>query len=80
MQVTISLERGSRRVDDLDGSILRMMTKNPPVSVRQMAQEAGAGKSRVQQTIAALKDRGVVRREGGTRGRWVVNSNRRDVQ
>lgn len=80
VQVTISLERGSRRVDDLDGSILMMMTENPSVSIRQMAQETGAGKSRVQQAIASLKDRRIVRREGGTRGRWIVNNNRRNVR
>ena len=52
--------------------ICEMLLLDPHISIRTLAERLGVRKNTVDKQLAALKAKGVVVREGGTRGRWRV--------
>ena len=74
--VTLSLI-GRQEEDDLESSILRLISSDGRISMDEMSRRLGVSRSAVIKTIDRLKDRGVLSREGGTRGRWVLSGKRR---
>lgn len=74
--VTLSLI-GRQEEDDLESSILRLISSDGRISMDEMSRRLGVSRSAVIRTIDRLKDRGVLSREGGTRGRWVLSGKRR---
>ena len=48
------------------------MLRNPMVSMPSLSAECGVSRPTIARTIKSLKERGAIRREGGTRGKWVV--------
>ena len=57
---------------DLEEVIQDMMRRDPTISLDSMARRTGVDRNKLARLIDKLKKKGLVRREGGTRGRWVV--------
>ena len=52
--------------------ILSIIDKNNKISYRDMAKEIGINDSAVKKQINKLKELGILKRVGGTRGHWEV--------
>jgi Fic family protein len=59
--------------NDNQQRITELLGLNPNVSVRSISDKLGINKSAVQKHIAALKEKGFIIREGGTKGKWIVH-------
>lgn len=68
-------------IDDLGGTIdltikqeeiVALMRNSPKITVRELSKQLDINKSAVQGHIEALKNKGAIVREGGTRGYWKV--------
>ena len=57
---------------DLEEAIQQMMRRDPGISLDTMAKRTGVDRNKLARIINKLKKAGSVRREGGTRGRWIV--------
>jgi len=55
--------------------VLSLIEENERISIRALAVELDINVSAVQAHVAALREKGVLSREGGTRGRWIVHAN-----
>ena len=72
-RVTASISfRRSSDVGDLGHRILELISSDDRISLDGMTAILGESKSAVVRTVNALKAEGMLRREGGTRGRWVI--------
>ena len=58
---------------DIGEEVMRMIEEDGSVSLVSMASRLGVGKSVVVRAVDELRSKGLVSREGGTRGRWVVS-------
>ena len=52
--------------------ICEMLRENPKIAIRTVATTLGIRPRTVEKQIAALKAKGIVIREGGTRGYWKI--------
>jgi ATP-dependent DNA helicase RecG len=57
---------------DRQVEVLRMIQKNPKISVRDIAELLQMNTSAARKHIDALKNKGVIIRIGGTRGHWEI--------
>ena len=67
--------RGGNRGDNLPAEQLRiyeMIVENPKISVRKLAEILDIRTRTVEKQLAALKAKGILVRNGGTRGYWEV--------
>ena len=53
--------------------LIKLIRANPTISRRRLAKELNINPSAVTKHLDALKDKGVLRRIGGTRGHWDVS-------
>ena len=53
-------------------TILKCIARNEIISLDALAKECNAGRTTIKRDIAELQQIGVLVREGGTRGRWVL--------
>ena len=49
------------------------MKENPKVSAKTVAEKVGISTRKVEENISKLKELGLIKRVGGTRGHWEVN-------
>lgn len=59
-------------VSEKQMDVLRLITEQPRLSLRKIAETLGINASAVQKHLDALKAKGVIERMGGTRGHWKV--------
>lgn len=52
--------------------VLQVLTAQPDLTAAKIAEKAGVSKPTVERTLRSLKEKGVIRREGSTRGKWIV--------
>jgi len=63
---------GSISLTDRQKEILSLIQMNPKISLRQIARELNIGQTAIDKHINSLKEKGVLKRVGGTRGHWEV--------
>lgn len=56
--------------------VLRLVAGNPKISAQSIAAGLGMSKRHIERVMAGLRDEGILIREGGTRGSWVIAKNR----
>ena len=62
--------------NELDRAILKIIADNPQVSTSYISETIGVSMKTVQRHISALRNLGILSREGGNRGgRWIVDGN-----
>lgn len=54
-------------------AIIERMKENPKVSAKTVAEKVGISTRKVEENISKLKELGLIKRVGGTRGHWEVN-------
>ena len=52
--------------------ILQVITQNPGLSAAKIGSQIGISKPSVERVLRSLKDKGRIRREGSTRGKWII--------
>ena len=70
VELTINLD--ARPVDTLSEGIIRIVSRDPKMTMDGMASELGVTKGVVMTAVKHLKEDGRLAREGGPRGRWVL--------
>lgn len=63
---------GNAGLTELESVILKLIKNKPEIVVQQIADAAKVSKSTAERALRRLKKEGVIKREGGTRGVWVV--------
>lgn len=73
--VTVTLRLELRDSGDkIEDRILSLMKTDPSISIDKISQLLGMEINRTYRTIKKMADNGLVKRTGGTRGRWIVES------
>lgn len=73
--VTVVLRnRPGNKSEDLEKYVLELMEKDPSISIDTLSERTGMERNRIARLVNTMKNKGIVERVGGTRGRWVVNS------
>ena len=57
---------------ELENYIISKVLENNKISAKAIAEQLGIGQRSVERAFAALKEKGIIEREGGTRGIWIV--------
>jgi predicted HTH transcriptional regulator len=57
---------------DNEKKILRLIKDDPSASSNSIADKLSVSPSTVERALRSLKKKGVIRREGSTRGKWVI--------
>ena len=52
--------------------VLQVITQNPGLSAAKIGSQIGISKPSVERALRSLKDKGRIRREGSTRGKWII--------
>ena len=52
--------------------ILDVVAQNPTLAASKIGELVGISKPTVERTLKGLKNKGMIRREGSTRGRWII--------
>lgn len=65
---------GSIEITDRQNEVLSLMIQNNKVSKKQLAETLRINSSAIDKHIENLKSKGLIRRIGGTRGYWKVNT------
>ncbi len=55
-----------------ESHVLRVLTVQPDLSAAKIAAKIGVSKPTIERTLHSLKEKGSIRREGSTRGKWVI--------
>lgn len=55
--------------------VLHLVAGNPKISAQSIADGLGMSKRHIERVMAGLRDEGILIREGGTRGSWVIAKN-----
>ena len=53
---------------------MKIISVNSKVSIRTIAGKLGINDSAAQQHVDKLKEKGVIKRVGGTRGYWIIKT------
>lgn len=72
VEVTIFLEKKREFHSPTDAAVYEMILEDGSISIEKMADSLGVGKSTIITSLNRMKSDGFVRREGSTRGKWVV--------
>jgi ATP-dependent DNA helicase RecG len=67
----VNVGSGSDR-GEADSIILSFITANPAMTLKELAEKLNLSERQVQRIMKRMRENGIVVREGGTRGRWVV--------
>ena len=70
-------------IDDMDAFLAGFLTQtefviymtikeNPKISAAKIAKDINISKRSVERSIAVLKEKGYIAREGSTRGKWII--------
>ena len=59
-------------LDENDFKVMRCIEKNPKITYEELVKQTGFGRKTVERRIQVLKEKGMIRRVGGTRGSWEV--------
>ncbi len=77
-QVTVQVtDHVTEQVSDLTArqkEVFKLIVNNPKVSISQIADHLKINRSAAQEHIGLLKNKGVIKRAGGTRGIWVITN------
>jgi len=65
---------GAKYLTDRQNEVLDLIKQNPRIAYRELAEKLGINNSAAQGHIKALKSKGVIERDGGTRGYWKIIS------
>ena len=57
---------------ELENFVISKILENNKISAKTISEQLGVGQRSVERAFASLKEKGVIEREGGTRGIWVV--------
>ena len=57
---------------ELENYVISKILENNKISAKAIAEQLGAGQRTVERAFATLKEKGILEREGGTRGIWIV--------
>ena len=68
--------RSANESVELEKLIKDMMRRDSSVSLDSISERTSVGRSRVTRLVNDMKERKIVERVGGTRGRWMVNGSR----
>lgn len=52
--------------------VLQVISSDPELTAERIGEQIGVSKSSVERALRSLKNKGIIRREGSTRGRWIV--------
>lgn len=52
--------------------VLQVISKYPDFSASKIGSQIGISKPSVERVLRSLKDKGLIRREGSTRGKWII--------
>ena len=52
--------------------VLQVISRYPDFSAAKIGSQIGISKPSVERVLRSLKDKGLIRREGSTRGKWIV--------
>lgn len=67
----VNVGNGSDR-DGVADAILSFISANQTITLKELAEELRLSERQVQRIMKKMREDGIVVREGGTRGRWVV--------
>ena len=57
---------------ELENYVISNVLENNKISANAISKQLGISQRSVERAFAALKEKGIIEREGGTRGIWVV--------
>ena len=57
---------------ELENYVISKILENNKISAKAIAEHLGSGQRTVELAFAALKEKGIIEREDGTRGIWIV--------
>jgi predicted HTH transcriptional regulator len=63
---------GAIHLTERQKEVLELIRQNPKIAYRELAEKLGINDSAAQAHFKTLKDKGVIEREGGTRGYWKI--------
>lgn len=52
--------------------VMQAISRNPGLSAAKIAAQIGISKASVERILRSLKEKKYIRREGSTRGRWII--------
>ena len=52
--------------------VLQVISQNPSLTAAKISSEVGFSKPTVERVLKSLKNKGCIRREGSTRGKWII--------
>lgn len=58
--------------DGLEGLVIEMMRNDPTISFDTMSRRTGVERNKLSRLVNGMKERGIVKRVGGTRGHWEI--------
>ena len=57
---------------ELENFVISSVLENNKISANAISKQLGISQRSVERAFAALKEKGILEREGGTRGIWIV--------
>ena len=57
---------------ELENFVISKVLENNKISAKTISEQLGVGQRSVERAFATLKEKGIIEREGGTRGIWIV--------
>ncbi|OQY40260.1 MAG: hypothetical protein B6229_02140 [Spirochaetaceae bacterium 4572_7] len=66
--------KDGNKLTDNQISIIKLISKNPKISAQKLSVEISINKRNIEENLAKLKDMGVIKRIGKTRGYWEIES------
>jgi ATP-dependent DNA helicase RecG len=63
---------------DVTGQILSLIRSNPSVSRKELSERLGISERRVRDALRGMQDAGKLKREGSTRGFWIIVNKKAD--
>ena len=57
---------------ELENYVISKVLENNKISAKAISEQLGVGQRSVERAFASLKEKGIIEREGGTRGIWIV--------
>ncbi len=67
-----NLDGNDSNLTSSEALVLKALTAQPDLSAAKIAEKIGISKSSVERALRSLKKKGGIRREGSTRGKWVI--------
>ena len=71
-QMSGQIDGAIENLTERQREVLKLIDHNSKISRKVISEKLGINESAVQKHIDSLKDKDIIRREGGTRGFWLV--------